>query len=144
MAREEWSLLETKVVKVKKNDNINQIHDHIKQNFPHVVVLVHMGLYKCDNITRLITLSMITINRDHCTSWQPMLRYGESVFTKERQGTEFFVVVALLCKFWSTSKLCIQYIDICPRHCLHGMCAFKKRQKLPVVWKVFLQIRVKW
>ena len=40
------------------------------------------------------------------TSWQPVLRYGESVFTKESQGTEFFVVVALLCKFWSTSKLC--------------------------------------
>ena len=34
------------------------------------------------------------------TSWQPVLRYGESVFTKENQGTEFFVVVALLCKFW--------------------------------------------
>ena len=34
------------------------------------------------------------------TSWQPVLRYGESVFTKESQGTEFFVVVALLCKFW--------------------------------------------
>ena len=36
-----------------------------------------------------------------------MLRYGESVFTKESKGTEYFVVVALLCKFWSTSKLCI-------------------------------------
>ena len=41
------------------------------------------------------------------TSWQPVLRYGESVFTKKSQGTEIFVVVALLCKFWSTSKLCI-------------------------------------
>ena len=41
------------------------------------------------------------------TSWQPVLRYGESVFTKASQGTEFFVVLALLCKFWSTSKLCI-------------------------------------
>ena len=40
------------------------------------------------------------------TSWQPVLRYGESVFTKESQGTEFFVIVALLCKFSSTSKLC--------------------------------------
>ena len=40
------------------------------------------------------------------TSWQPVLRYGESVFTKESLGSEFFVVVALLCKFWSTSKLC--------------------------------------
>ena len=39
------------------------------------------------------------------TSWLPVLRYGKSVFTKESQGTEFFVVVALLCKFWSTSKL---------------------------------------
>ena len=36
-----------------------------------------------------------------------MLRYGESVFTKESKGTEFFIAVALLCKFWSTSKLCI-------------------------------------
>ena len=36
-----------------------------------------------------------------------MLRYSEFVFTKESQGTEFFVVVALLCKFWSTSKLCM-------------------------------------
>ena len=42
----------------------------------------------------------------YVTSWMPVLRYGESVFTKESQGTEFFVV-ALLCKFWSTSKLCI-------------------------------------
>ena len=37
----------------------------------------------------------------------PVLRYGKSVFTKEIQGIEFFVVDALLCKFWSTSKLCI-------------------------------------
>ena len=50
----------------------------------------------------------------YCTSWLPMLRYGESVFTKEIQGTEFFVVVALLCKFWSISKLCI-YIYIFAR-----------------------------
>ena len=40
------------------------------------------------------------------TSLQPVLCYGESVFTKEIQGIEFFIV-ALLCKFWSTSKLCI-------------------------------------
>ena len=26
------------------------------------------------------------------TSWQPVLRYGESEFTKESQGTEFFVL----------------------------------------------------
>ena len=52
--------------KIKKNDNINRIPDHIKQNFPHVVVLVRMGIHKCDNITRLITLSMITINGAHC------------------------------------------------------------------------------
>ena len=51
--------------KIKKNDNINRIHDHIKQNFL-LVVLVCMGLHKCDNITRLITLSMITINGDCC------------------------------------------------------------------------------
>ena len=36
------------------------------------------------------------------------------------------------------------YIDICLRRCLHRMPALKKRQKLPVVWKVFLQIHVKW
>ena len=41
------------------------------------------------------------------TSWQPVLRYGESVFTKESQGTQCLAVVALLCKFRSTSKLCI-------------------------------------
>ena len=44
----------------------NWIHDQIKQNFPRVVVLVRTGLYKCDNITWLITLSVITINGDHC------------------------------------------------------------------------------
>ena len=43
----------------------------------------------------------------YITSWLPVLRYGESVFTKEIQGTEFFVVVALLFKFWSSSILCI-------------------------------------
>ena len=53
--------------KIKKNDNINQIQDHIKQNFPNVVVLACTGLHKCDNITQLITLSMITINGAHCT-----------------------------------------------------------------------------
>ena len=58
------------------------------------------------------------------TSWQPVLRYGESVFTKESQGTEFFVVVALLCKFSPISKL---YIDFCPRRrLLRRMCTFKK------------------
>ena len=61
------------------------------------------------------------------TSWMPVLRYGKSVFTKESQGIEFFVVDALLCKFWSISKLCTVYIDICPRRRrLHRMCAFKK------------------
>ena len=55
-----------KVIKLTKNDNINRIHDHIKQNFPHVVVLVRTGIHKCDNITRLITISMITINGAHC------------------------------------------------------------------------------
>ena len=50
------------------------------------------------------------------TSWQPVLRYGESVFTKESQGTEFFVVVALLCKVWSTSKLCIYRLLLATSH----------------------------
>ena len=31
----------------------------------------------------------------------PVLHYGKSVFTKETQGIECFVVVALLFKFWS-------------------------------------------
>ena len=69
----------------------------------------------------LIYISLLLFD----TSWQPVLRYGESVFTKESQGTEFFVVVALLCKFWSTSKLCIYiYIYIYPRRRLRRMCAF--------------------
>ena len=58
------------------------------------------------------------------TNWQPVLRYGKTVFTKESKGTEIFVVVALLCKFWSTSKL---YIYICPRRRLHRMCALKSK-----------------
>ena len=78
------------------------------------------------------------------TSWLPVLRYGESVFTKESQSTEFFVVVALLSIFWSTCKLPYTYVDICPRRRLHRMCAFKKRQKLPVAWEAFLQIYTKW
>ena len=61
-----------------------------------------------------------------------MLRYGESVFTKESQGIEFFVVVALDYYVNSGQLLNYVYIDICPRRRLHPMCAFKKRQKLPV------------
>ena len=60
------------------------------------------------------------------TSWQPVLRYGESVFTKESQGTEFFVVVN------SGQLLNYVYIDFCSRRRLRRMCAFKKRQQLPV------------
>ena len=56
----------------------------------------------------------------------PVLRYDKSVFTKESQGIEFFVVDALLCKLWSTSKLCTVYIDICLRCRLYRMCASKK------------------
>ena len=43
------------------------------------------------------------------SSWLSVLRYGEYIFTKDSQAIEFFVVVivALLCKFWPTSKLCI-------------------------------------
>ena len=61
-----------------------------------------------------------------------MLRYGESVFTKESQGIEFFVVVALDCYENSGQLLNYVYIDICPRRRLHRMCAFKKKAKRPV------------
>ena len=55
-----------------------------------------------------------------------MLRYGESVFTKESQGIEFFVIVALDNHVNSGQLLNYLYIDICPRRRLHRMCAFKK------------------
>ena len=61
------------------------------------------SVLKFINLTYPLVLSFLLL----LTSWQPVLRYGESVFTKQSQGTEFFVLVALLCKFWSTSKLCI-------------------------------------
>ena len=57
-----------------------------------------------------------------------MLRYGESVVTKESQGIEFFVAVALDYCVNSGQLLNYVYIDIYPRHRLHRMCAFKKRQ----------------
>ena len=60
-----------------------------------------------------------------------MLRYAESVFTKESQGTEFFVFVALLQYVNSGKLLNYVHIDFCPRRRLHRMAAFKKRQKLP-------------
>ena len=69
-----------------------------------------------------------------------MLRYGESVFAKESQGIEFFVIVALDYYIKSGQLLNYLFIDICPRRRLHRMCAFKKRQKLPVACDVFLQI----
>ena len=67
----------------------------------------------------------------YCTSWQPVLRYGESVFTKESQGTEFL----LLLHYYVNSGKLLNYvhIDICPRRRLHRMPAFNKRQKFPVV-----------
>ena len=55
-----------------------------------------------------------------------MLRYGESAFTKESQGIEFFVVVALDYYVNSGQILNYVYIDICPRCRLHRICAFKK------------------
>ena len=55
-----------------------------------------------------------------------MLRYGESVFTKESQGIEFFVVVALDYYVNSGQLLNYVYIDIFPRRRLHRMPAFKK------------------
>ena len=68
------------------------------------------------------------------TSWLPVLLYGEFVFTKENQGTEFFVVVALRNYYVNSGQLLnYVHIDICPRRRLHRMSAFKKRQKLPVV-----------
>ena len=60
-----------------------------------------------------------------------MVRYGQSIYTKESQGTAFFVVVALLSIFWSTCKLPYTYVDICPRRRLHRMCALKKKAKTP-------------
>ena len=63
------------------------------------------------------------------TIWQPVLRYGESVFTKESQGTEFFVVVEVLCKFWSTSKSCIyRYL---PAMSFASNVCFQKKTKTP-------------
>ena len=61
-----------------------------------------------------------------------MLRYGESVFTKESQGIEFFVVVALDYDVNSGQLLNYVCIDIFPLCRLHRMCAFKKKAKLPV------------
>ena len=55
-----------------------------------------------------------------------MLRYGESVFSKESQGIEFFVVFALDYYINSGELLNYVYIDICQRRRLHRMCAFKK------------------
>ena len=60
-----------------------------------------------------------------------MLRYGESIFTKESQGIEFFVIVVLDYYVNSGQLLNYLYIDICPRRRQHRMCAFKKG-KLPV------------
>ena len=57
-----------------------------------------------------------------------MLRYGESVFTKESQGIEFIVLDALDYYVSPSQVLNYVYIDICPRRRLHRMCAFKKRQ----------------
>ena len=67
----------------------------------------------------------------YLTSWQPVLRYGESVFTKENKALNF----SFLLHYYVNSGKLLSYvhIDICPRRRLHRMAAFKKRQKLPVV-----------
>ena len=80
----------------------------------------HGSQYKEQALTEIIPILT--------TSWQPVLRYGESVFTKESQGIEFFVVVALDYYENSGQLLNYVYIDICPRCRLHRICAFKKGQ----------------
>ena len=53
-----------------------------------------------------------------------MLRYGESVFTKENKALNF----SLLLHYYVNSGQLLNYvyIDICLRRRLHRMCAFKK------------------
>ena len=57
------------------------------------------------------------------TSWRPVLRYGESIFTKENKALNFSF---LLHYYVNSGQLlnCV-YMDICPRRRLHQMCAFK-------------------
>ena len=45
-------------------------------------------LYNCFNPAKNNEISYIT-------SWQHVLRYGKSIFTKQSQAIEFFVVLAL-------------------------------------------------
>ena len=77
--------------------NTNDICEEIKRR-------INMGnacYYSLEKILQSRLLSnKLKVNTYKTTSWLPVLRYGESVFTKESQDTEFFVVVTLLCKFW--------------------------------------------
>ena len=66
----------------------------------------------------------------YMTSWQPVLRYADSVFTKENKALNFSFLLHYYVNF--SQLLNYVYMDICPRRRLYEMCAFKKRQKLPV------------
>ena len=52
-----------------------------------------------------------------------------TVFTKESQGTEFFVLLNYYVN--SVQLLKYVYIGICQRRRLHRMSAFKKKEKTP-------------
>ena len=89
-------------------------------------VATHLHYIPCNLFYHISSLSLSFFPYLFITSWQPMLRYGESAFTKESQAIEFFVVVALDYYENSGQLLNYVYIDICPRRRLHRICAFKK------------------
>ena len=59
----------------------------------------------------------------YITSWRPVLRYGESVFTKENKALKF----SLLLNYYVNYRQFLNYvyIDFCSWRRLRRMCAFK-------------------